>query len=262
MGGHKSAVEGIPLLCRRCGGPMDADADTAELTCPYCGEQDRLPEDQQQRVAELRRRLNQARVAAVQLEGIGQTLANFYEGRGALNYIVLPSAAMALLVLFNAYQSYRAVQAIPAELRTGEHLFGVFSGPLFVVGFLVATVVAVLAARRRYRRAVRPLLLARPPRVEGRSARCRVCGGDLPAPGTPIVTCSYCGTQNVLSEELHRERARLLAEEQAHHQRRAQGVYAGAADAGRQISRVTTVAMVVTWALVLLIGIAVKALAC
>jgi hypothetical protein len=240
---------------------VEGDASAVELNCPYCGEQDRLPEDQQTRIRELRRRLDQARAAAVQLDGVGLRLTAFYEGRGAFIYTVLPLAVVAVLVLSNAFQAYKARMAIPADQRDAEMMFGVFSGPLLIAGFLIGSLAAIFISRRRYRQTIRPLLSARPPRAEGRTARCRACGADLPQLEAPVVYCRYCSTGNVLSEELHRERSRLLAEERALYQQRAQGVYARATNVSWQISRVMAVAMGVTWALVMLIGIGVKALA-
>jgi hypothetical protein len=54
----------------------------------------------------------------------------------------------------------------------------------------------------RYRRVVRPHLLARPPKPGGKAARCRVCGGDLPQVLEPIVACKYCRSESVVSREL------------------------------------------------------------
>jgi len=254
-------VDGIPLLCRTCNGPVEADGETGEVSCPYCGQRDRLPGDQQERIAELRRRLDQARAAVGQLHGVGERLLQLYERRGAFNYVVLPVAAVAVMVLLQAYQSWQAIQGIPAEQRGADTLYSVIAGPLMVFGFLVGSVVAVLLARWRYRRTVRPLLLARAPRKQGKSARCRACGADLPRLDAPLVTCGYCDTANLLSEELHRERTRLLAEERAEHEQRARGLHARSVNVSLDITRVSLVAMGLTYAVVIVLGVVLKALA-
>jgi hypothetical protein len=44
--------------------------------------------------------------------------------------------------------------------------------------------------------------LARPPKLGGKAARCRVCGGDLPQVLEPIVACKYCRSESVVGREL------------------------------------------------------------
>lgn len=237
-------VEGIPLLCRRCGGPVEAEADGAELRCPYCGERDRLPDDLQARASELRRRLDQVRAAAVQLEGFGQTLVTFYEGPQWVT-IVGMNAALAAWLLFQAL---------------GRASRGLDLVTLVAAGFVVGVVSALLSNRWSYRRTIRPLLFARPPRVEGQPARCRGCGADLPRTSVPIIPCSYCDTRNLLSEDLQRERERLLAEESAFYQERARGLRGRAIDVSGHFRRVLWVSGVASGVLVIAIGVVIRVL--
>jgi hypothetical protein len=120
---------------------------------------------------------------------------------------------------------------------------------LFVAAFLVAVIVApLLWGRARYRRLVRPLLGARPPFAPGLPARCRACGGDLPAPGgrDVFVACRFCATSNLLTADLA-ARAGRLDEEIALFQARAQGLQAHASGIGASMTR--------TFRIVLAIGV-------
>src|SRR5690606_16757078 len=63
-----------------------------------------------------------------------------------------------------------------------------------------------------YRRAVRPLLLAKPPVAAGVALRCRSCGGDLPDVNAPHVICGYCAAHN-LHDRQQTERASQLVQE-------------------------------------------------
>ena len=97
---------------------------------------------------------------------------------------------------------------------------------------------------RGYRRAVKPLLRARPPTAPGLAIRCRSCGGDLPnvnARATarlysdatsglpnvnaPEVVCRYCGASNLLDHELATRAGELLQAEISAYQARAAKIY-------------------------------------
>jgi hypothetical protein len=236
----------LPVLCRRCGGPCEPDAEL-RITCPFCGLSDRLPAEIGERTRELRTRLRQAARAAMQLDGFQRSLAGLYETPGVLWKALAPMVMVpAAILVYEAVQYAVVLGNMTATVRrqvSGEILGGALSGAMMLAFMPLAMAAGMLIARRAYRRRVRPLLLGRPPRQPGRPARCRSCGGELADGRGPFVTCRYCGTSNLLGEELRRDSARLLAEEQAALRQQAQralGAGARAANAhpiGRALLR-------------------------
>ena len=83
-----------------------------------------------------------------------------------------------------------------------------------------------ILALANYKRKIVPTLRARAPMQPGQPARCRACGASLPADPTKgaMVPCSYCAAQNLISDDLVRDRARLLDEEARAYSARAAGV--------------------------------------
>jgi hypothetical protein len=120
-------------------------------------------------------------------------------------------------------------------------------GPLFVGGLVLAFGIALTVGRFSYRRRVRPLLLSRPPLAPGAPARCRACGGDLPPGRSSILSCRYCNTQNIVTEEILRDRARLLESETAFFRARASGATAATSRIGTNMTRTLVVVIVLSY---------------
>lgn len=193
-----AATSGTPVLCAKCGAPADVRAEL-DVHCPYCGADDRLPADELTRALELKRRVANAARTVAQLDGLSSSLARVFEQRGAFvratgSWLVV----FVLVVVYAVAGSWSGIQRAPANLQA-TLVVEALLGPLWVGGITLGIAVALFVGRVGYRRSVRPLLAARPPRAAGMPLRCRACGGDLTdAPG-PLVACAYCRTQNLIA---------------------------------------------------------------
>lgn len=245
------AAEQLPVLCKVCGGRAVVQAVDSGVRCPFCGAVDRLPPDELGRALELKARLARAAANVVQLEGTGRALAHIFEDRGAFfratsSFLAVTAFALVYSVLSAAPRMVDDPRAIVLVL-----LYNVLPILTFVGGFTLAIVLSLALGRRRYRREVRPLLLALPPRAPGAPMRCRGCGADLPGLGpnatAGLLACPYCGTQSLLTADLHRESARLLAEEDARYRARASGIAAGTTRAAFSMSRTLVIATVLVY---------------
>jgi hypothetical protein len=190
----------LPALCRSCG--ASARFVHNELHCGYCGLREVLPREQGALVGELQQRLFFASNAAFHATGTLRTLAGVFEGGprvGAVAWslFALGAAVTASIVL----ESWASWLEAPIALRAGL-VASALMMPAFVLAVPVSLVVARAVGRVRYRRTVRPHLLARPPRADGHAARCRVCGGDLPRGAERFVACKFCRSESVVGREL------------------------------------------------------------
>ena len=88
------------------------------------------------------------------------------------------------------------------------------------LSFSVGMLSGWLGMRSVFAQKLKPLLRARPPQEPGLAARCRNCGGDLPAVRAPEVSCGYCGASNFLDEALTAQAGALLAREAEQYQQR------------------------------------------
>lgn len=220
--------EQTPVLCSECLGPAHAALD-GTVTCGYCRHVGRLPDDQLQRAMELSRRVRQAAVSVAQLEGTERALGHIYESRWAFVRVAGPFAVAAVFFLVQAViSSWDGIANAPPNLRPMLIVNAAF-GPIMIGGLAVSLCLALAIARRGYRRNVRPLLFARAPQQPGLPARCRACGAPLHDPNAhhdtradrgAIDACRYCGTQNLVTAELERDRSRLLEQERRFHANR------------------------------------------
>ena len=195
---YSTGQQQIPVLCAACTGPATPHPD-GQVSCAYCGHVDRLPADEMGRALELERRLASARSSQAQLRGLEASLGHVFEDNWALVRVA----------------SYYAVPGI---------LIGIFNpmGALVAIGIGLALAVALLLGRVSYRRRVRRFLFAHAPRQPGLPARCRVCDAGLPGDARgPFLVCEYCHTENLVTPEIHRDHARLLAEEYGFYRGRA-----------------------------------------
>ncbi len=240
------AQEQLPILCRACGGPSGVGPDLV-LRCPYCGAVDRLPADALTRALELKRRLGDAARSVAQVEGLERALSSIFEQRGAFlratgTYLFF----FMLVTAWAALSAYRVVVDAPGELQLAI-LLNAAMGPCFVGGLVVAMAFSLFVGRVSYRRKIRPLLFARPSRIPGAPARCRACGGDLPHAEGPLMSCRFCATQNLVTPEIERDRARMLDNEVAFHRSRTAQVQASTGRIGTHMTRALIVSVVLVY---------------
>ena len=243
---YAPAQDQLPVLCRSCGGPSGVGPDLV-LRCPFCGAVDQLPGDALTRALELKRRLADASRNVAQVEGLERALGSIFEQRGAFlratgTYLFL----FVLVTVWSALSAYPYIVDAPGDFQLGILLYGMM-GPFFVGGLVVAMAFSLFVGRMSYRRKIRPLLFARPPRMPGAPARCRACGGDLPPAQGPLMSCRFCTTQNLVTPEIERDRTRLLENEVAFHRSRAANVQANTAKISTHMTRTLIVSIVVVY---------------
>lgn len=239
-----SVQEGLPILCGRCGGPVEPKPDWS-LSCSYCGAQDRLPEDALRRELEIKRRLAAAARSAAQLQGLNAVVASLFERRGLFRAITGLGLGVTLLALVMVV-GLAVAQGGSTPTMLGHALF-LWLYVSVPVGLLLSVVLTLLIGQRSYRRRVRAELLAHPPREEGAPMRCRVCGGDLPDEPTAFVRCRYCGAQSLATAEVHRSRLELLRREEQSYRNRASQAVGHVAHVGLRMNRILAVCAVLTF---------------
>lgn len=190
----------LPALCRNCG--ASAHFVHNELHCGSCGLRELLPREQGALVGELQQRLFFAANASFQATGTLRALAGMFERGTRVGAVAWTFFALGVAVTLSVVvDSWAMWQAAPVALRPSLITSALLT-PALVLAVPVSLVVARAVGRMRYRRVVRPHLLARPPKLGGKAARCRVCGGDLPQLLEPIVACKYCRSESIVSREL------------------------------------------------------------
>ena len=211
--GFSAPAQGTPAPCTVCGAPMALTQPPSlhqnpELWCHFCGHREGLPPDAAELHRHLRLRLMQLSRAR---EATEAPLRTFKAMAEVWPMAIVISGAM------GAYQSWNFVNSWQkfGTLEVSQALFGAL--PLAVSFGMLA---GWLGMRRAFARQLRPLLRARPPQQVGLAARCRNCGGDLPAVRAPEVTCGYCGASNVLDATLTANAATLLVSERQEYERR------------------------------------------
>jgi uncharacterized Zn finger protein (UPF0148 family) len=237
----------IPILCAQCGGAT-TPRDDGTLACPFCGHQDRLPDDQLGRALELKRRVTAAANGVAQLRGMESALGTIFESRGAFVRAAGPWLVLAPLILaYSLFSAWPHIEKAPPEFRAGL-IANALLGPMFIAGILFAIFFAMTIGRFHYRRKVRPLMYARSPRAPGLPVRCRACGGDLPDRRGPFIVCDFCRTHNLVTPEVQKHDARLLDEEQRFHRDRANKLVAQTARASVHMSRFLVIGIIVAYA--------------
>jgi DNA-directed RNA polymerase subunit RPC12/RpoP len=206
------ALLGTPAPCVGCGAPMllrqvQSLHENPELWCQYCGRREPLPPDAAERHRHLRLRLMQLKRAREASEAPLRTFRT-------LNETWAP--AIAIAGAMGVWQSYGWLSSLGSARALGMQAVYALLPLSTAVGMLSGW----LGMRRVFARQLRPLLRARPPYQPGLAARCRNCGGDLPALRAPEVTCGYCGASNFLDSALTHQAGRLLAQEAELYRRR------------------------------------------
>jgi len=227
----------IPILCVRCGGPVEPREDLS-FVCPFCGTADRLPASELDRALALKARIGAAARRRAQLTSTEVGLARIFESRAALLRVAAPWWIGALVLI--------GVMAIVRGEAPPVVLVLLVCGPLFLIG--LSLVLAVVVGRAGYARSVRPHLFARAPLEPGRPCRCRVCSGDLPDERGPVILCRWCGTPSLVTPLIHANRARLLHEEQQSYFAVAQSAIEQSARIGVSMTRTFLVALLVIFA--------------
>jgi uncharacterized membrane protein len=204
-----------------------------ELSCQYCGLREGLPKEHADLVVELNRRLTLAANAAFQATGVLKALARIFEQGSAVGSVAglffVLALGVTVVVLLGAVPLW---QVAPQELLASL-VVSSLATPALLFAVPVSIMVARQVGRFRYRVTVRPYLLARPPLVNGGRARCRVCGGELPASNQPILSCPYCRTESVVGQELFAASAVALEREQVQQLERSRAL----APAAQRLSR-------------------------
>lgn len=228
-----TGAEQIPIPCGRCGAPMQEHGPAAlvgpvQVSCPFCRAIETLPAEHGQRVLALRARLAQLRFAQEAEEGpalgFARTIATLrsqiwiYVGVALL--VIGTSANGAITSIRNAIN----LPGLPDSARA-EILSSITTSAISLGVFFGAALAYVLALAK-YKKAILPTLRARAPMQPGLPARCRSCGAPLPmGPATAaLVPCSQCAAHNLLTDELTRDRVRLLQEEARAYNERAAAV--------------------------------------
>ena len=226
--------EQIPIPCGRCGASMREHGHAAlvgpvHVQCPFCGAVEALPAEHAQRVVALRARLAALRAAvegeeapAVAFARVMQTL------RGQVWVFVAFGVIVVGMTLSSAITPIqRAIELTDLPESARAELLSSATMPAIMIGVLAGAAVAYVLALLKYKKAIEPTLQARPPMAPGLPARCRSCGASLPTQNAraALVPCPHCAATNLLSDELTRDRARLLALEARAYQERAQGVF-------------------------------------
>ena len=181
-----------------------------ELACRYCGRREPLPRDAAALHRHLRLRLLQVAQAREAAEAPLRTFKVMNESW---------PPAIALVTVMSAYQAWSLSNNWRhlGKLDPSQAVFGLV--PLAVSLGMVS---GWLGMRRVFSRQLLPILRARPPHAPGLAARCRNCGGNLPAVRAPQVMCSYCSASNLLDATLTANASALLQQEAQEYQNRLQ----------------------------------------
>lgn len=173
-----------------------------------------MPREQGALIGQLQQRLFFAAEQSFKVTGTLRFLAGVFEqgprvGAVAWSLFALGTAVMGSV----AADSWATWQAAPGSVRAGLITSALFT-PALVMAVPISIVVARVVGRLRYRRILRPYLLARAPRLGAKAARCRVCGGDLPQSPDRFVSCKFCRSESVVGPELFVQRSAAARESQ------------------------------------------------
>jgi len=211
--GFAGVGEGTPTPCTTCGAPMALSQpaflhQTPELWCEFCGRRELLPADAADRHRHLRFRLMQLARAREASDAPLRSLKVMTE---VWPIAIAVSAGMGLIQSWNFVRGWQAL----GQVELSQAVFGAL--PLAVAFGMLC---GFLGMRHVFRRQLRPLLRARPPRQVGLAVRCRNCGANLPALRAPELVCAHCGATNLLDAALTANAAELLAAERREYEQR------------------------------------------
>lgn len=240
------AMEGAPVLCRRCGAPTDVQLDLT-VRCRFCGTMDRLPANAAARALDIRERLSQAAAHATQLAAGEAAMAALFENPSMLRRNLASMATVLGIVLLSTVGGivYTAATMSSAPLGMSLEVFvSSLQGLVWIVGVGLGIVLSFLVGRSTYQRHVRTQIAPRPALYPGAPLRCRACGGNLPMQRATQVACSFCGTQNLMTAVAAADARRQLDAEVAGYRARASGVAIASTRAGSHMSAAMVVCFV------------------
>ncbi len=191
--------------CAGCGAPLREAADGTNVTCGFCGQENRLETgaaaELKARAAreEAERLLSRLGTPPSVLQRVAVVLANPW-----VWFLGFPFA-LSLLVRLSTWP----LQVVSSawERANHERLLHVVSPPvawvLQVGGVVVAALLllwwSLLGQRVDARRELQAALASKPPTTPGGASRCRHCNASLPVPrGALTATCASCGADNLL----------------------------------------------------------------
>jgi hypothetical protein len=236
MQARLGGAEQLPIPCSKCGAPMrDLPQYFGYVGCGYCGTTEELPPDAAGRVRRLRGRLLALAQAERDVHEADLSVARRIESfnrtwiAGTLKAAAGPLTIIIVVIAANL--------AFPIGPWSDPMVLPLFTR--LVVPFtttLACIFLGYLVVSRRYRRKLRPRLLARAPLQLGSPTRCRRCGGNLPDAREAFVRCLFCRATNLVTPEIASERERLLSAEIEYYIARAAGVRDAPLDHARLVS--------------------------
>jgi hypothetical protein len=192
---ERAAAPSGVLCCGRCGAPV-APEDVAAVACDYCAVACEIP-------GALRVRIREGRAQAKLRSASVAIVARLLDQPGApIAARLLLLAAMAMLGAWLVGFGGMLVHLWNGVLD-GKKVFVLLAFPMALILALFCGLRALFANRSAL--SLVAFHLGAGATAGGRPA-CRRCAGPLAAPHerSPIVSCAYCGTENVLGLELVR----------------------------------------------------------
>ncbi len=193
----------VAIRCASCGSTAPVSlAEPTHVQCAHCGVRSALPEVTAQALAKAAEDLQKRD----QAEGRASALvASLPRRHGALRRrLWVVTATLTGVASAIALGSW--LLRMEEDTWHGWFLFGTLAAPVtLVIGLFFALLVPKVAGRVVVRWAALQL-----PGVEG--LRCRVCGGDLPRVAAPVLSCTWCRSDNLAGPEVHA----LVAKSAAH----------------------------------------------
>jgi hypothetical protein len=203
--------------------------------CGYCGSTEPLPLEAAARALRLRERLLALVSAEQELRAADLRVAQQIEGHNRTWLIGTFKAAAGPLTIIVGVIVVN--HAFPMGAVTDRHLLPLFTRGLVPLSTTIGCLLlGYFVVSHKYRRRLRPRLLARAPRQPGSPTRCRCCGGDLPDAREAFVRCDFCRATNLVTLEIARERERLLNAEIERYRARAAGIQDAPMEHARLVS--------------------------
>jgi hypothetical protein len=212
------------------------------VRCPMCAQAEALPREEAARVQALRARLVELRAARSAAEApalaVAGLTARLRSGQvlGIAGLMLAFWAPQNVAAIGRAIEGARGRPFASVAMAVAPDVASALVVPAVVIGMACGYAWMLVF----FRAAVRPTLLARAPRSAGHPARCRGCGGELPASTGASVPCGFCGATNFLGPELAASREALLAAEAAEQRALAQGIAQTIGGQGRASRRFYT----------------------
>lgn len=188
----QTELEGV--LCQSCGGSVDIQLGTSEeIACRYCGEKQSVSDkvkDALKRVSDIIRGL-----PAAHRQFQEKTLRRFVSD-GGRNRRTLLGVGWGTAGVWLLFVMVELISTIARKESTGLNIPFIVG----ITGLAILSIVSGYVLVQFIERVAGTFSLpmqALAPVVSGGSARCRLCGANLPEKGT-IRRCQYCQTDSVV----------------------------------------------------------------